>query len=126
MRITILAMAATLVMGAGLAFTGNASAHNINVQAAREKARDYARAKRSDPGRTYKHYSTDCVAAYPGHNHYVRCTISYQNAADTARGRQTCTERVEVYLRAHLKTILEGTTHMDPTMYLKHTSDRQC
>lgn len=126
MRITILAIMATLVMGVGLVVTANTFAHNIDVKAAREKARDYARKKRSDPGRTYKHYSTDCVAAYPGHNHYVRCTISYQNEADTARGRQTCTERIEVYLRAHLKTILEGTTHMDPTMHIKHTSNRQC
>jgi hypothetical protein len=126
MRMTILAMVAVLITTAGLVFTESTAAHNIDVKAAREKARDYARAKRSDAGRTYKHYSTDCAAAYPGHNHYVRCTISYQNEADTARGRQTCTERIEVYLKAHLKTILEGTTHMDPTMYVKHTSDRQC
>ncbi len=115
---------AAILIAANLVLTAPVFAHNIDLEAAWEKARDYARAKRSDPGRTYKH-STDCVEAFPGHNHYVRCTISYQNEGDTARGRQTCTERIEVYLWHHVKpNPLKEFQY--PDMYIKNTSKNQC
>ena len=127
-RIGILAVIATVLMSAGLVFAANALAHNIDLEKAWEKARDYARAKRSDPGRTYKHYATDCVEAFPGHNHIVRCTISYQSPKDKERGKWTCSERIEVYLEAHGRSGPGGIYERfgSDVMHIRHTSQRQC
>jgi hypothetical protein len=98
-------------------------AHNIDVVAAREKAREYARQKVADPNRAYEHYSTDCLAAFPGHNHYVRCSIFYQDE----NRRQLCKERIEVYLAAHHNAGgLDLGRVTDLRMYVKHTSAKEC
>ena len=127
-RIGILAVIATVLMSAGLVFAANALAHNIDLEKAWEKARDYARAKRSDPGRTYKHYATDCVKAFPGHNHIVRCTISYQTPKDKEKGKWTCSERIEVYHEAHGRTGPGGIYERfgNDVLHIRHTSQRQC
>jgi len=127
-RIGILAVIATVLMSAGLVFAADALAHNIDLEKAWEKARDYARVKRSDPGRTYKHYATDCVEAFPGHNHIVRCTVSYQNPKDKERGKWTCSERIEVYLEAHGRSGPGGIYERfgSDVMHIRHTSQRQC
>lgn len=128
LRSVMLGVIATFFIGASLVFTTNALAHNIDLEKAWKKAQDYARAKRSDTGRTYKHYATDCVEAFPGHNHIVRCTISYQNEKDKERGKWTCTERIEVYHEAHGRTGPGGIIERfgSDVMYIKHTSPREC
>jgi hypothetical protein len=114
-------------MGASLVFTSNVFAHNIVLAEAREKAREYARSIRDDPGRNYIHYRTNCVAAFPGHNHYVRCTLFFQNAKDRERGEWTCKENIEVYNKAHGKTFGGLVDRFgDPTMYIRRTSQRAC
>lgn len=97
----VLAMIATISMGASLIFTWSASAHSIDLAKARQVVRDYARSVRDESGGKYLHYSTNCVRAFPGHNHFVRCVIEYQNAKDTAAGVYTCKESVEVYMQPH-------------------------
>ena len=128
LRSGILGAIAIVLMSTGLIFGSNTRAHNIDLEKAWEKARDYARAKRSDPGRTYKHYATDCVKAFPGHNHIVRCTIFYQNPKDKERGKWTCSERIEVYHDAHGRTGPGGIFERfgSDVMHIRHTSKRQC
>src|SRR6058998_1157308 len=75
------------------------AAHNIDVAMARDKAREYAKQKVADPKRAYEHFTTDCVAAFPGHNHVVRCSIFYLHD----KRNQLCKERIEVSLPAHHK-----------------------
>lgn len=127
-RSGILGVIATILMGASLVFAANALAHNINLEKAWEKARDYARVKRSDPGRTYKHYATDCVEAFPGHNHVVRCTVFYQTLNDKEKGKWTCKERIEVYHEAHRRTGPGGIFESfgNDAMFIRNTSKRQC
>ena len=74
------------LLGASFVFTLSASAHNIDLKKAREIAREYARQVPDESGGRYAHYSTNCVRAFPNHNHYVRCLIDYQSAADTQKG----------------------------------------
>ncbi len=101
LRRRVLAGFAAILMGASLVFSPSASAHNIDLAKAREVAREYARQVRDESGGKYIHYSTNCVRAFPNHNHYVRCLVDYQNAKDTAKGVYTCRESIEVYMYAH-------------------------
>jgi hypothetical protein len=127
LRRRVLAGIATMLMSASLILTSSVFAHNINLQAARDKAREYARSIRDSPGRNYVHYETSCVTAFPGHNHYVRCNLYFQNAEDKKLGNWTCTEKIEVYLNAHKKT-LGGLVEAfgDPEMHVKQTSKKTC
>lgn len=117
----VLAGIAVLLMGASLVFTLSASAHNINLAKAREAARDYARLVRSESGGKYLHYSTNCVRAFPNHNHIVRCLIDYQNAKDTAAGVYTCRESMEIYMPPH-----DRSGQINFELYARHTSNNQC
>jgi hypothetical protein len=113
------------VLALALVWSGAPSvvAHNIDVVAAREKAREYARQKVADPNRAYEHYTTDCLAAFPRHNHYVRCSIFYQDKNRV----QLCKERIEVYLAAHHNAGgLDLGEITSPTMFIKHTSAKEC
>ncbi len=89
------------LLGASLVFPLSASAHNIDVKKAREVIRNYAQKVRDESGGKYAHYSTSCVAAFPGHNHIARCVVDYKNEADTKKGVYTCRELIEVKLWAH-------------------------
>jgi hypothetical protein len=77
------------------------SAHNIDIAKAREVIRNYARKVRDESGGKYAHYTTSCVAAFPGHNHIASCVVDYTNKADTKAGVYTCREIVEVKLGIH-------------------------
>jgi hypothetical protein len=109
----------TLLMGASLVFSGSASAHNIELATAREMARDFARAIRAQSNGKFKHYSTNCVSAFPGHNHIVRCLVEYQSAKDADRGVYTCKESLEVFLHSHK----HGESYI---MKVRHTSGNIC
>jgi hypothetical protein len=128
LRRKVLPGLAAIVMGASLIFTPKVLAHSIDLEAAWEKARDHARSVRNDSNGNYKHYATDCVKAFTGHNHYVRCTIFFQTEKDKERGKWTCRERVEVYHEAHGRTGPGGIYERfgNDTMYLKHTSQKIC
>src|SRR5690242_6905151 len=89
------------LLGASLVFPLSASAHNIDVEKAREVARTYARQVRDESGGKYAHYSTSCVSAFPNHNHIARCIIDYQNEADTKKGVYTCRELIEIKVPVH-------------------------
>jgi hypothetical protein len=114
-----LAGVAILVLGASLIFSGSASAHNIDLEKAWELAREYARDIRSLSGGKYLHYSTNCVRAFPNHNHIVRCVIQYQNAADTEKGVYTCKEKIEIYMPPHNRG-------EDYSLFGRHTSNNHC
>ena len=101
LRRRALAGIAVILIGASLIFSGIVSAHNIDLAKAREVTRNYARKVRDDSGGKYAHYSTSCVAAFPGHNHIARCVIDYKNEADTKKGVYTCRELIEVKLWSH-------------------------
>ena len=101
MRRKSLIVIVAILMGASFVFKWNASAHNIDLKKAREVIRNYAKSVRDNSGGKYAHYSTSCVAAFPGHNHIARCVVDYKNEADTKTGVYTCRELIEVKLWAH-------------------------
>lgn len=116
---SIIAIVAILI-GASLVFSGRTSAHNIDLKKAREFVRDYARAVRDQSGGKYAHYSTNCVAAFPGHNHIARCLVDYKNEADAKKGVYTCRELIEIKMGSH-----HGIQE-DYTMWASHASSNQC
>ena len=95
-------------------------AHNIDVAKARDKAREYAKKKVDDPNRSYQHFSTDCLAVFPGHNHIVRCSIFY---FDDSRN-QLCKERIEVFVAPHQKTLTTNTFSSE--LFIRPTSPKGC
>ena len=101
MRKNPLIVIVAMLIGVNFVFTCSTSAHNIDIAKAREVIRNYARKVRDDSGGKYAHYSTSCVAAFPGHNHIARCLIDYKNEADTKAGVYTCRELIEVKLAIH-------------------------
>ena len=111
MRSVTVVLLMVSVFSIGVPSIRAAAAHNIDVKKAKEKAQEYARKKVGDPNRNYKHFMTDCLAAFPGHNHYVRCSIFYQDADR----KQLCKERIEVYL-----------PNLTFLMDIKHTSSNDC
>lgn len=121
---TTLTLALSLCIIAGGVPTVNA--HTIDVVKAREKAREYARAKRNDPNRNYAHYQTDCVAGFPGHNHVVVCAVSFDTAAHRASGSKewSCSETIEVYFKPHHKTVTINAGSFE--MFIRHTSAKEC
>ena len=112
---------AVLVMGASLFFTPSTSAHNIDVEKARELVRDYARRVRDESGGQYIHYSTSCTRSNPGHNHYVGCVVKYQNEADAAKGVYTCKEALVLFMSPHNR---DGS--YDFEIFMKHESRNYC
>lgn len=124
LRRSVLAGIIAVLMGASLVFTGSASAHNIDLAKAKVLARDYARTVREESGGKYIYSAWSCVNAFPDHNHFVRCTIQHQNAADRAAGVYTCKESIELYMKPHdwyLKS--EGLSYF---IFAKHTSANPC
>jgi hypothetical protein len=117
----LLSVVAAILMGASLIFSGNVSAHNIDVKKAREAARNYARKVRDESGGRYVHYGTNCVAAFPNHNHIARCLIDYQNEEDTKKGVYTCRELIEIKYPVHTDLTQENFT-----MYGYHASANTC
>jgi len=114
-----------LIVALGIFWSGvpRVFAHTIDVAMARDKAREYARQKVADPNRAYEHFSTDCLAAFPGHNHYVRCSIFYLDANRV----QLCKERIEVFLAAHSHAKWPDLGEVTSfTLYIKHTSAKDC
>ena len=101
MRRKSLVVMVVILMGVGLVGTWGTSAHNIDLKKAREVVREYARKVRDESGGKYIHYSTNCVAAFPNHNHIARCLVDYQNEADAKKGVYTCRELIEIKLWPH-------------------------
>jgi len=120
MRRKSLAVIVAIVIGANLVFTWSTSAHNIDLKKARELVRDYARKVRDESGGKYVHYSTNCVAAFPNHNHIARCLVEYRNEADTKKGVYTCQELIEINLPPH-----DG-NQMGYDLWATHVSFSQC
>lgn len=119
LRMTLAGVAA-LLMCASFIFSGNVSAHNIDLAKAREAAREYARRVREESNGKYAHYSTNCVRSNPGHNHFVSCMIDFQSEADAAKGVYTCREAILIYMPPH---------HNDQyffVLYGKHASRNYC
>ena len=123
LRRRVLAGIAAILIGTSLIFSGNVSAHNIDLKKARELARERARRVRDESGGKYLHYSTSCVKSYPGHNHYVRCRIDYQNEADAEKGVYTCRETIDVFMSAHDGGI-SGAGNW--TLYTRVVSNNMC
>lgn len=99
--INTIALAAIVIglMAIGLISTESASAHNIDVNQAKQKVEAYAGKVARD--RSYSHFLVDCHAIYRGHNHQVRCYAKYQNANTRAAGRFSCAEEITVYFQSH-------------------------
>jgi hypothetical protein len=124
LRKRALAGVAAILMGASLVFSPSTSAHNIDLAKAREMARNYARMVRDQSGGgvygKFVHYSTNCVRAFPGHNHIARCLIEYQNEADTKKGVYTCRELIEIKMPPH------NGDQVNYELYGFHASNNQC
>jgi hypothetical protein len=108
---------AVLLMVASLVFPWSASAHNIDVKKATEVAKEYAREVIKESQGKYLHFKWRCGRMYPGHNHYVGCTIEYQNAKDKAAGVYTCKETININMKPN-----RGKDIYD--LYASHTSFR--
>jgi len=100
--------------------TRSTSAHNIDLKKAREIVRDYARRVRDESGGKYIHYSTNCVNAFPNHNHIARCLVEFRNAADSEKGVYTCRELIEIKAPAH------NNSAMNFNLWANHVSDNHC
>jgi hypothetical protein len=115
----MLAGIAALLMGASLVFSPSASAHNVGLEHAKEKAKEYSLRVLNDSGKDYVQVIRRCSRAFSGHNHYVRCTIQYEDpASKNVDGVFACTETIEVYFQSHR----DGQSYQ---YYMKHTS-RPC
>ena len=116
-RLAVLPALAVAVAGT-FAFAGTASADNISLQFAQSKCRSYAQGV-VDVSRTpFTSANVKSVNQFPGHNHYVRCTVSY-DTPDTAKSkRYACIESLDVYLLAH-------SGDRTRTMFMAHTT-RAC
>ena len=115
----ILIAVAVLWLGASFVFPWTTSAHNTNLAKAQEIARDYAREVRAESNGKYLHYSTNCVKAFPNHNHIVRCVIEFQDASDTEKNVYTCKEKIEIYMKPHNRG-------EDFSLFGRHTSNNHC
>jgi hypothetical protein len=114
---TIRRLAVPALAVAGLAaFTGTASADNISVQFAGSKCKTYAQGVIDSTN--FTEANVKWVPAFPGHNHYVRCTVSYDNAATASKKYYACVETLDVYLLPH-------NADRTRTMFMAHTS-RPC
>jgi len=112
----LLPIGVAAAMGTSLFFTGTASAHNINLETAKAKVRPYVSQVLNDPSRGYVQAITRCSRAFSGHNHYIRCTVQYENAeSKNVDGVFACTEKVEAYHQSHR----DGINYQ---IYRKHTS----
>lgn len=119
LRKRMLAGIAAILMVASLVFSPSASAHNINLATAKEKAREYSLRVLNDSSKGYVQVIRNCARAFSGHNHYVRCTIKYEDQrSKQIDGVFACTETIEVYFQSHR----DGQNFQ---YYMKHTS-RQC
>ena len=97
-----LAVLLSLAVAGPLAFAGTASADNITLQQAKSKCRTRRSASSTTRRTPYTNANVKSVNAFSGHNHYVRCTVSYDTATDgTRRKRYACIETLDVYLLAH-------------------------
>jgi hypothetical protein len=108
---------AVAVMGS-LLVTGTASAHNISIRAASQKAD--ARAQQVLNATSAVEADRSCKAAFQGHNHYARCTLRYDTAATKQTKRYWCTETLDVY---HLPE--NSTEHLTNTIFMRHLT-RSC
>jgi hypothetical protein len=111
MRLPLVAAAATI---AGLTFTGTASADNISVPVAKSKCRAYVQdvMNRTD----YVEASFKATPAFPGHNHYVRCAVSYDTAATATKKYYACKETLDIYMLAH-------SGDRTRTIFMRHITD---
>lgn len=118
LRRSMLGGIAAILMGVGLAYPSGVSAHNIGVQSAKLKVREYVRSVINAPGSRYVRATTTCNKAFNGHNHYVRCMVQYKDRESENKGRvYACTEHIEVYFQSH--NLLRGESNI---YYMKHTS----
>ena len=124
MRRKSLIVIVAILLASSPVFKWSASAHNIDLKKAREAARDYARMVMEQVHGglqgTFIHYSTNCVRAFPGHNHIARCLIEFQNADDTRKGTYTCRELIEIKMRPHRGD------QVDFDLHLSHASANNC
>ena len=77
MRKGLLIVIVAMLVAVNFIFTCSTSAHNVDLRKARELARDYARKVRDESGGKYAHYSTNCVAAFPNHNHITQWLLHF-------------------------------------------------
>ena len=115
----VLAGLAAILIGASLIFSPRVSSHNIGLAKAKEMAREYSLRVLNDPAKDYVQVIRRCANAFSGHNHYVRCTIKYEDKrSKEIDGVFACTETIEVYFQSHR----DGQNFQ---YYMKHTS-RPC
>ena len=82
---------------AALAFTGTASAHNINLKESVStlKKRHVQRAV-DDPGRNYTKARTHCRYKFKDHSHWAVCTVTYETADDVNACRETINGYIQI------------------------------
>jgi hypothetical protein len=109
-----LPLVAALAATAGLAVTGTASADNISVPTAKAKCRAYVQdvLNRTD----YVEATWKATPAFPGHNHYVRCAVSYDDEVTINKKYYACKETLDIYMLAH-------SGDRTRTIFMRHITD---
>jgi hypothetical protein len=117
-RRALVAIGVAAALGASLLVSGPASAHNISIRAAAQKAD--ARAQQVMNATIAIEADRSCKAAFQGHNHYARCTLRYDSAATRQTKRYWCSETLDVYLLPE-----DTTVHLTNTIFTRHLT-RSC
>jgi hypothetical protein len=107
-----------LALTGAFAFTSTASADNISVSKAQSKCRTYAQGVLDDDSTPFTKAHVKSVPVFPGHNHYVRCTVSYDSPQTESTKYYACIETLDVYLLPH-------NADRTRTLFMAHTS-RPC
>ena len=113
-RIAVLAGLIAIVIASALIVSSNVTAHDIDLEQARQKLEDYARSVAQE-----NNYRADvvnritCNKEYP---HQVICFIGYR----TQDGKDACTEGITVYFKSH------SGSKRDWTYYTAHRTRAKC
>jgi len=83
------------------------------MYAAKAKCREYVQSVIDDPRTAYTTADMKTVNAFPGHNHYVRCTVSYDTPATEHTKRYACIETLDVYF-------LPENADRNHTIFMRH------
>jgi hypothetical protein len=112
----VIARTAVVLMSMSLVFSEITSAHNISVSMAQTRVMKYSERVMNEPNSRYVEAKTNCERVFPGHNHYVRCTVQYEDRRSKRKdGVFACTEKIEVFFQPHNR----GEEHV---YYMRHTS----
>lgn len=119
LRPRAIALGIVATMGASLLLTATASAHNINLAAARAKVRKYDQRVLDDPKQTpeYVKARSSCRLQFKNHSHFAICSVTYETATDV----NACQERLQAYIQIRGSSITAPFAR--PGIFMKHITE---